>query len=56
MFLFVNSVLNFGLLKYALRVLAIRANRLTSCSLEEATSGVKELAPELYRTAEMLFR
>lgn len=34
---------------------AIRANHMTSCSLEEATSGVKELDPELYRTAEMLF-
>jgi hypothetical protein len=29
----------------------IRANHMTSCSLEEATSGVKELDPELYRTA-----
>jgi 6-phosphofructokinase 1 len=34
---------------------AIRANHMTNCSLEEATSGVKELDPELYRTAEMLF-
>jgi 6-phosphofructokinase 1 len=34
---------------------AMRAGQMGSCSLEEATSGVKELDPELYRTAELLF-
>ena len=37
------------------QMVALRANQMTSCSLKEATEGVKELDPELYRTAEMLF-
>ena len=34
---------------------ALRNGEMSSCSLQEATEGVKELDPELYRTAEMLF-
>ena len=37
------------------RMAALRGNAMTSCSLEEATSGIKELDPEIYRTAEILF-
>jgi len=37
------------------QMVAIRGNQMTSCSLEEATSGVKELDPELYRTAQVFF-
>lgn len=37
------------------QMVAIRGTDMTSCTLEEATSGVKELDPELYHTAEMLF-
>ncbi len=37
------------------RMAALRAHEMTDCSLQEATEGVKELDPELYRTAEMLF-
>ena len=34
---------------------ALRNGEMSSCSLGEATEGVKELDPELYRAAEMLF-
>ena len=34
---------------------AMRGHEMTSCGLEEATSGLKTLDPEIYRTAEMLF-
>jgi 6-phosphofructokinase 1 len=34
---------------------ALRSNSMTSCTLEEATTGLKELDPEIYRTAEILF-
>ncbi len=34
---------------------AMRGSLMTTCSLDEATSGIKELDPEIYRTAQMLF-
>ena len=37
------------------QMVALRGNSMTSCTLEEATAGLKELDPEIYRTAEILF-
>ncbi len=34
---------------------ALRGNTRTSCSLTETTTGIKELDPEIYRTAEIIF-
>jgi 6-phosphofructokinase 1 len=37
------------------QMVAIRGGQMTSCSLEEATSGPKELDQEFYQTAEVFF-